>query len=124
MAGRREADTTTARGAPREKEPKNQPEGWPLQVQKDPRTHFTVGHYNRPGWESLRAFRQARFYDSYVYSQEKAKEKLHYIHANPVERKLVEHPRDWPWSSFLFYATGEPGLIAIDALNARSPGKL
>lgn len=70
----------------------------------------------------MRAFRQARFYDFNGYSQEKAKEKLHYIHANPVERKLVEHPRDWPWSSFMFYATGEPGLIAIDALNARGPG--
>ncbi len=67
----------------------------------------------------LRRFWQRRFYDFNVYSQEKAKEKLNYMHANPVERKLVEHPKDWPWSSFLFYATGEPGLMAIDALDSR-----
>jgi putative transposase len=70
----------------------------------------------------LRRFWQRRFYDFNVYSQEKAKEKLNYMHANPVERKLVEHPKDWPWSSFLFYATGDPGLIAIDALNSRREG--
>jgi putative transposase len=67
----------------------------------------------------LRRFWQRRFYDFNVYSLEKAKEKLNYMHANPVERKLVEHSKDWPWSSFLFYATGDPGLIAIDALNSR-----
>jgi hypothetical protein len=44
------------------------------------------------------------------------------MHANPVERKLVRHPKDWPWSSFLFYATGDPGLIPIDALNSRREG--
>jgi len=59
------------------------------------------------------AFWQARFYDFNVYSRGKIKEKLNYMHANPVIRKLVKHPRDWVWSSWSNYA-GERGLLAID----------
>jgi putative transposase len=63
--------------------------------------------------EPLRAFWQARFYDFNVCSPGKKKEKLNYMHANPVIRGLVEHPRDWAWSSWGFYY-GEGGLLAID----------
>ena len=66
--------------------------------------------------EELRSFWQARFYDFNVYSRGKVKEKLQYMHANPVIRKLVKHPKDWPWSSCSDYMKDEPGLIAIDAV--------
>lgn len=59
-------------------------------------------------------FWQRRFYDFNVYTHGKVKEKLNYMHANPVMRKLVMHPRDWPWSSWSSYECGEPGLISID----------
>jgi len=39
------------------------------------------------------AFWQRRFYDFNVWSAKKVKEKLEYMHANPVNRKLVVHPR-------------------------------
>jgi putative transposase len=65
--------------------------------------------------EPLRAFWQARFYDFNVYSRGKVREKLNYMHANPVIRGLVKHPRDWRWSSWGFYHGGGPGLVAIDA---------
>jgi len=42
------------------------------------------------------------------------KEKLNYMHANPVIRKLVKHPSGWPWSSWSFYEKGEAGLVRID----------
>jgi putative transposase len=61
------------------------------------------------------AFWQRRFYDFNVWSAEKLKEKLEYMHANPVKRKLVVHPKDWPWSSWSHYAKREKGLIGIDA---------
>lgn len=61
-------------------------------------------------------FWQPRFYDFNVYSHKK-KEKLDYMHANPVIRGLVEHPGDWPWSSFSFYAKGEFGMIRIDPVD-------
>ncbi|HEV2386401.1 MAG TPA: transposase [Candidatus Acidoferrales bacterium] len=60
------------------------------------------------------AFWQRRFYDFNVWSEKKLKEKLDYMHLNPVERKLAGHPKDWPWSSWSFYEKGEEGLIRID----------
>jgi putative transposase len=64
--------------------------------------------------EEARSFWQTRFYDFNVYKAGKVKEKLHYMHANPVIRELVKHPRDWPWSSWGHYALGEKGLVPID----------
>ncbi|MGB7233136.1 MAG: transposase [Candidatus Acidiferrum sp.] len=64
--------------------------------------------------EPLRAFWQARFYDFNVYSKGKRMEKLNYMHANAVIRRLAKHPRDWAWSSWGFYWGGRV-LVAIDA---------
>jgi putative transposase len=66
--------------------------------------------------EKARSFWQARFYDFNVYSRGKIKEKLNYMHANPVIRKLVKHAKDWPWSSWSQYMTGEKGLLEIDVV--------
>jgi len=62
-------------------------------------------------------FWQRRFYDFTVWSEKRLKEKLHYMHRNPVDRKLVQHPQDWPWS---FYAKGKQGLIRIDELTPKA----
>jgi REP element-mobilizing transposase RayT len=53
--------------------------------------------------ELPRAFWQARFYDFNVYRYGKKMEKLNYMHANPITRGLVKHPKEWPWSSWGFY---------------------
>ena len=67
------------------------------------------------GVDSLPRFWQRRFYDFKVWSlKKKVVEKLHYMHMNPLKRKLVEHPKDWPWSSFSFYANSKQGLIRVD----------
>ena len=65
----------------------------------------------------LPQFWQPRFYGFNVWSQTKFVEKLHYMHMNPIKRKLVTHPRDWPWSSFSFYAKKETGLVRIDPMS-------
>jgi putative transposase len=65
------------------------------------------------------AFWQRRFYDFNVWSAEKLREKLEYMHANPVKVKLVLHPKDWPWSSWSHYVKGEEGLIPIDSVGER-----
>ena len=57
---------------------------------------------------------EPRFYDFNVYSASERLEKLDYMHPNPYKRGLVQHPRDWPWSSFLNYHYGKTGLIPID----------
>jgi len=63
---------------------------------------------------ALPQFWERRFHDFNVWSQQKKIEKLAYMHMNPVKRELVSDPRTWPWSSFLFYETGEHGKIRID----------
>ena len=66
--------------------------------------------------EEAKVFWQPRFYDFNVYSTGKVKEKLNYMHANPVIRRFVKHPKDWPWSSWGFYTKGESGLIEVDGV--------
>jgi putative transposase len=67
--------------------------------------------------DGLPRFWQPRFYDFNVYSAKKKREKLEYMHANPVKRGLVKNPGAWMWSSFLFYEKGEPGLVPIDPVD-------
>jgi putative transposase len=62
----------------------------------------------KPFWER-------RYYDFNVWSERKFKEKLRYIHRNPVRRGLVDSPEDWPWSSFLHYFTGVEGVVEIES---------
>src|SRR6202790_3592570 len=71
-----------------------------------------AGHH-----DSLPRFWQRRFYDFNVWSLKKRVEKLHYMHMNPLKRKLVDHPRDWPWSSFTFYPDLKSGLIRVDPVH-------
>jgi len=70
----------------------------------------------RHAHDFLRQFWQSRFYDFNVWSHTKFVEKLQYMHMNPVKRKLVAHPKDWTWSSFLFYAKKESGLVRSDPM--------
>jgi len=65
----------------------------------------------------LPQFWQPRFYDFNVWSQKKFVEKLQYMHMNPLNRKLVAHPKDWLWSSFSFYARRDSGLVRIDPMS-------
>jgi len=63
------------------------------------------------GDKSLPHFWQPRFHDFNVHSAGKRREKLDYMHANPVKRKLVKNPLAWMWSSASYYATGVPGPV-------------
>jgi putative transposase len=66
---------------------------------------------------ALPRFWEPRFHDFNVYSAAKRREKLDYIHANPVKRGLVEDPAAWLWSSYSFYQNGDPGLVSIDLVD-------
>jgi putative transposase len=63
------------------------------------RTHFRV--WQRGG------------YDLNVWSPKKGQEKLTYMHNNPVTRKLVEKPGDWPWSSWRFYFLEDAYILSL-----------
>jgi hypothetical protein len=60
---------------------------------------------------------QRRFYDFNVWSESKRLEKLQYMHGNPVKRRLVENPGDWPWSSWRFYHLVDTSVLAMDPLS-------
>jgi putative transposase len=68
----------------------------------------------KEGDARLPRFWQPRFYDFNVYSAKKVREKLEYMHANPVKRGLVGNPGERVWSSFSSYENGAGGLVPID----------
>jgi putative transposase len=74
-------------------------------------------------------FWQKRYYDFNIRDEMQFKEKLRYIHRNPVQRGLCAHPQDWEWSSFRHYATGTEGRVEIEsqwtaAKRERPPGNV
>jgi putative transposase len=60
-------------------------------------------------------FWQKRYYDRNVRDEPEFREKLRYIHRNPVKRGLVVEPGDWRWSSFRHYALRERGVVEIES---------
>ena len=48
-----------------------------------------------------------------------------YLHLNPVRAKLVDHPQDWPWSSYPGYASARRRVdwVAYDTLLAALQGE-
>jgi putative transposase len=57
---------------------------------------------------------QRRFVPFNVYTEKKCREELEYMHNNPVKRRLVTAPGDWPWSSWRFYYSGDVSLLEMD----------
>jgi len=87
------------------------------QLRRRPCRRLSAAQRSFPFAESngrLPRFWQARFYDFNVWSRKKKIEKLAYMHANPVKRRLVEHPKDWPWSSYAFYQGRGQILIEVN----------
>jgi putative transposase len=60
-------------------------------------------------------FWQKRYYDFNIRDEMQFKEKLRYIHRNPVQRGLCAQPQDWKWSSFRHYANGMEGRVEIES---------
>ena len=51
-----------------------------------------------------------------MYSEQKLREKLDYMHADPVKRGLVSSPEEWLWSSFRFYYLNDSSVLRMDRL--------
>lgn len=51
--------------------------------------------------------------DLAIWSKQKLYAMVNYIHANPVRRRLVEHPGDWALSSWRFYEMEESGELEV-----------
>jgi len=53
-------------------------------------------------------------YDRNIRAPRAIRKAIEYIHANPVERGLVERPEDWLWSSCREWDIEDPGPIGLD----------
>jgi len=82
--------------------------------QRAPAAQLSLTFARREG--ALPRLWQREFYDFNVWSLKKRVEKLHCLRLNPLKKKLVAYPKDWPWSSFSFYAKKESGPVRIDPL--------
>lgn len=49
-----------------------------------------------------------------IWSRKFIRQKLHYIHMNPVRAGLCNHPAEWRWSSYHAYLPHEPGSVPIE----------
>jgi putative transposase len=49
-------------------------------------------------------------------SADDVREKLKYMHENPVKRGLVACPDEWPWSSARWYSGSREGELEIDPM--------
>jgi putative transposase len=56
----------------------------------------------------------SRGFDRNIFSESELREKVNYIHKNPITRGLVPAAGDWPWSSFRFFDSGDVSLIPMD----------
>ena len=53
-------------------------------------------------------------YDRNLWTAKEIREKIHYIHENPVRRGLVEDARKWAWSSCRAWLDGVDEPLRID----------
>jgi len=56
---------------------------------------------------------QPRYYGFNIYSEKKLREKVEYMHNNPVRAGFVKDACEWPWSSARFWLKGKPVGIAL-----------
>ena len=56
-------------------------------------------------------------YDRNIFSDDAMREKVAYIHANPVRAELVSDPNDWEWSSAAWWADRRDDRIPMDRID-------
>ena len=66
------------------------------------------------GRQTLRFWQPGGGYDRNIFSARELREKIDYVHRNPVRRQLVDDPADWQWSSFAAWAHGVDEPLPID----------
>ena len=57
---------------------------------------------------------QDSYWDVNIYTERLLRQKLNYVHRNPVRAGLVEMPEEYAYSSYRSYAHGEDWLIETD----------
>jgi REP element-mobilizing transposase RayT len=76
-----------------------------------------VKQFEKAGTETERAeykVWQDSFWEQTIYTEEFLKQKLNYIHLNPVRAGLVKSIEEYPYSSYRNYYLSDSHLIEID----------
>jgi len=60
---------------------------------------------------------QRRFYDEGIRNTAMLMQKIDYIHNNPVRKKLVTSPEEYPYSSYHWYFGHNKDALEIDRLD-------
>ncbi|MFP5271684.1 REP-associated tyrosine transposase [Coleofasciculus sp. G1-WW12-02] len=58
---------------------------------------------------------QEGFHPQMIVNEQMLKQKLEYIHHNPVKRGYIDDPAHWRYSSYRNYI-GQPGLLSVDLI--------
>ena len=73
--------------------------------------------FQESGERSQRAWKQVwqeSFWEEMIYTERFMRQKLNYIHRNPVRAGMVSAPEDFPYSSYRNYEFDDATLIEID----------
>jgi putative transposase len=84
-----------------------------IQLKNFYRTHL-VGYGTKLDLKG--AMWQPKYYVFNIYSETKLKEKLAYMHINPVQAGLVDHAQDWKFGSARYYLLGKSVGVPITPL--------
>ncbi len=57
---------------------------------------------------------QDDYWDTNIFSDEMLRQKLDYMHNNPVRARLIDNPSEYPYSSYRNYELDDNTLIEID----------
>jgi putative transposase len=76
------------------------------------------------GKRFLRFWQRGGGYDRNIVTIQELREKIGYIHNNPLRRGLIQSPADWRWSSYAAWQRGidEPLPIDRETLPPLNPG--
>lgn len=74
----------------------------------------TFQESGRHGKRAEKQVWQESFWEQMIYSDKFMREKLNYIHMNPVRAGLVDEPSKYPYSSYRNYEFDDNTLIEID----------
>jgi REP element-mobilizing transposase RayT len=86
------------------------------QAELEGKTDWVV-HFQEFGEETKRAEKkvwQDSFWEQSIFTDKSMREKLNYIHMNPVRAGMVDEPGKYPYSSFRNYEFNGNTLIEID----------
>ena len=88
-----------------------------IQLAEVEKTPNWVNAFRQAGAETRRSKNkvwQDSYWDENVFTGDFLKQKLQYMHNNPVRAGLVSQPEDYPYSSYRNYENDQEWLIQID----------